>query len=244
MVFVEQQAPAHGALAVLQLPHVGLARLVGGPGVVEHVIVIAHDGNDAVGGTEAAQDGFKLCELGGVVVYQVACEGYQVGPLRVDRVDNAAGQLGLTVNGAQMEVGKLHNAISVEGSGDGGRGKRNLRGVDFLITAEKTEEQGGKQRQGENAAGDVESCAHPPEAPQQRAEEREERPERFGDDDAERHRQGEAFGVVGGGRIAFVHGQGHEPDGHGYVGQIEAAPHPRSKAFAQHAHVDAPCRQR
>ena len=125
-VVVQEQSPAHVALAADKLGKVGLARLLRRPVVITHIVMVAQDGDNAVTGMQPGEFGAERDEFFGVVVHQVAREGNQIGLLRVHSLDNAPHGLRMRGEGAYMQVAHLHDAIAVECRRQVGRGIRNL----------------------------------------------------------------------------------------------------------------------
>ena len=113
---VEQHLPAH---ALFQIDDMLLSvRLV----AVGAVVVVADDGEDAVGGLELAEDGTGVGQFVGLERHDVAGEGDKVGLEGVGLVDaTLQGAVAVTV-GEGVYVGELHNLVAVEGGGEGGEG--------------------------------------------------------------------------------------------------------------------------
>lgn len=117
VIVVEQQMPVHGALPVLQAADVGQTVEGRFPAEILRVVVVAHDGDDAVFGFQLPKNRFEFVDFLRMVVHEVASEDDEVGALRVDAVDDVADHLWLSVQGADMEVRQLNDAVAVEGWG-------------------------------------------------------------------------------------------------------------------------------
>lgn len=117
VIVVEQQMPVHGALPVLQAADVGQTVEGRFPAEILRVVVVAHDGDDAVFGFQLPKNRFEFVDFLRMVVHEVAGEDDEVGALRVDAVDDVADHLWLSVQGADMEVRQLDDAVAVEGWG-------------------------------------------------------------------------------------------------------------------------------
>ena len=176
-VVVQEQSPAHVALAADKLGKVGLARLLRRPVVITHIVMVAQDGDNAVTGMQPGEFGAERDEFFGVVVHQVAREGNQVGLLRVHSLDNAPHGLRMRGEGAYMQVAHLHDAIAVECRRQVGRGIRNLPHFEGIGAKCITIEHRPAQQQSHDKAETVGSPPHdrPPAGTPGQRNEREDR---------------------------------------------------------------------
>ena len=179
-VFVEEKCPTVAADAVLQFFHIGCPFFFFGVADVHAVVVIAHDGIDAVGCVEFVEVTSEPVELCALVVDEVACEEDGVALLGVDEVNDGACVFFMPVaQGADVHVGELCDAVAVELFGQVGE-VEGLLMDDIVVASDEVaegEECDGKECDGHGndaddaheeavvaVAGFHSSCDHPVDA--------------------------------------------------------------------------------